>query len=215
MAGEARLGLRPARAGRDRLSQPDRPVQHTQGRSDVMGSRAAYRTGFFREDAAGAAGQRSDPDRTEPAEDRPHPSVGEGRAACAGGQALDYQIRRHAEAGERSERSGGGGAGGVRHHDRALRDHVDPAAGTGERRGGVRAARTGQRCGTGHQGEKRALSDESCGGCSAAPSGVVFRYRRNRRRLGGRGYACGRPGAMDGFSRRETGLRDGCSRAKR
>ena len=66
-------------------------------------------------------------------EDRADRRVGRGRPARPGGQAVDPEVGGSAAA--RVDARGGGqdGRGRLRHHDRALRDHLDAAAGAGER----------------------------------------------------------------------------------
>ncbi len=69
--------------------------------------------------------------RNRPKIDRLTASVDAGLNASRR-QAMDHQIGRYAEARARAGRGREEGVGRLRHHDRAIRDHVDSAARTGE-----------------------------------------------------------------------------------
>ena len=147
-------------------------------------------------------GQRGGGGGKQPAKDPVHPrerSIGAQRPL---GQTHVHQSRGLESSGEGILYSRREGASDLRHHDRAFRDHDDPAKGAGPVSARHRRAGRRRRPGSGNRQGQRPPSLQ--GGRRTDPDspGVVLRRRPARRGDRGRVHPPGGPGVLAGVPRR-------------
>ncbi len=207
--------LRAARPGSARPPGPRHRLQPAPRVADRLAPRRPHRARLHGPHAAREAGQRRRAVRPQRRQDRARRRLGRSRPQRARRQAVDPRLGRSAEADPRARGGGSPQAGGLRHHDRALRGLERAAARAGHGCRGVR------RDGPGHAGRARRLHrerappDEGRLGRAQHPSHLVLRRHAAGRGLQRHRHAPGRPRAVDAVARsrrRRQGRRQGARR---